>query len=49
MEFHLAEHVDEVLALALLPAAPESAAGARPAPKSPPKTFPAKARRPVVV
>ena len=49
MEFHLVDHVDEVLALALLPSVPESTAGARPAPKSPPKTFPAKPRRPVVV
>ena len=49
MEFHLVEHVDEVLALALLPPAPESTAGTRPAQKSPPKTFPAKPRRPVVV
>jgi ATP-dependent Lon protease len=49
MEFHLVDHVDEVLALALVPEAPASAASTRPAPKSPPKTFPAKPRRPVVV
>ena len=49
MEFHLVEHVDEVLKLALLPAA-EVAAPARPAPKAPPKPFPAKPRsKPVIV
>jgi ATP-dependent Lon protease len=49
MEFHLVEHVDEVLKLALQPAA-EVAAAARPAPKAPPKPFPAKPRsKPVIV
>jgi hypothetical protein len=48
MTFHLVEHVDEVLNLALLPG-PEAHPSARPTPKSPPKTFPAKPRRPVVV
>jgi ATP-dependent Lon protease len=49
MEFHLVEHVEEVLKLALLPA-PEAPAGARAGAKSPPKTFPARPRsKPVIV
>jgi ATP-dependent Lon protease len=48
MDFHLVEHVDEVLKLALLSAG-DSSVGARTAPKAPPKPFPAKPRRPVVV
>jgi ATP-dependent Lon protease len=48
MDFHLVEHVDEVLSFSLL-APPEATHAARPTPKAPPKTFPAKPRRPVVV
>jgi ATP-dependent Lon protease len=49
MEFHLVEHVDEVLRLALLPA-PEVIAAARPPTKTPPKPYPAKPRsKPVIV
>jgi ATP-dependent Lon protease len=49
MAFHLVDDVDEVLRLALLPPA-EAEAPARPTPKSPPKTFPAKPRsKPVTV
>ena len=48
MEFHLVDDVDEVLSLALLPSAPEHRRRP-PGPKAPPKAFPAKPRRPVVV
>ena len=49
LDFHLVDDVDEVLRLALLPAAAVSP-GTRPPAKAPPKPFPAKPRsKPVVV